>query len=212
MEVMERDDERWTLVFELATTAARRCQRRFGRWAAFDDMVQVAMEYAWRKRELVSSFLEREDEKERKRGEWALVRTLERACERYARQEKAAKVGYKIQDEYFYDEATVEALVCAYVSGDTPGLNQVLDPAEMGGRRKSRPASEGNDLLAMVADAAKALGKLDPRTYGIVVARATDSQTVQQLADAWEISHQRVSQIHRQGVLTIVRELGGERP
>lgn len=209
---MDRDDERWTLVFELATTAARRCHRRFGRWAAFDDMVQVAMEYAWRKRDLVSRFLDRETDEDRKRGEWGLVRTLERACERYARQEKAAALGYRVEDEYFYNEATIEALISAYVSGDTPGLNQVLDPAEMGGRRKSRPASEGNDLLAMVADVAKALKKLDPRTYGIVVARATDAQTVQQLAAAWEISHQRVSQIHKRGIMLIANDLGGERP
>lgn len=209
---MDRDDERWTLVFELATTAARRCQRRFGRWASFDDMVQVAMEYAWRKRDLVLRFLDREDEADRKRGEWGLVRTLERACERYARQEKAAALGYKVEDEYFYNEATIEALVSAYVSEDAPNLNQVLDPAEMGGRRKTKPASEGNDLLAMISDVGRALAKLDPRTYGIVVARSTDAQTVKQLAQAWDISHQRVSQIHKRGIMLLMAELGGERP
>ncbi len=205
-------DERAELVMELATVAARRTYRNFGKFASFDDLRAAALEYAVRKEDLVDKFLDREDEKERRRGEGALIRVLQRAAERYARKEKAHVLGYKVEDEYFYAVATVEAMIRLWDSGDLDGINQVFDPAEMGGRRKTKPASEGNDLLAMVADVDRAMKSLDPRTYGIVRSRVVDETPVAKVGEAWEISPQRVSQIYATGIRKVIEALGGERP
>lgn len=207
----DRDNEVWREVQKHAALAAARVHQRWHRWAERQDLMQAALEYAWRKRELVESFLDREDKEERKRGERALFRTLARAAERYARKEKASRSGYEWNDEQFYNDSMVEGLLQAWAFDDAHLAGQVLDPAEMGGRRK-KVLSEGNNLLAMLADVGAAFDKLDPRTRGVLYARIVESRTLVDVGEAWEISPQRVDQIHRQGMNKMIELLGGERP
>jgi DNA-directed RNA polymerase specialized sigma24 family protein len=206
----ESDDRIWEEVMEFAAIAAARVYRRFGKWASRDDMQQAALEYAWRKKDLVREFLNREGV-ERKRGEAALLRTLSRAAERYARKEKAARSGYNPSDEQFYTDNLIEGLIQAWGWDDAQLANQVLDPAEMGGRRK-KLVNEGNTIIAMLADVDRAMNKLDPRTRGVLYARVVESRTLVDVAAAWEITPQRVDQIHRRGLNQMVEFLGGERP
>lgn len=202
----------WEEVYEIATAAARRCYRRFGRWVAFDDLRSAGLEYAVRRTDLVQDFLDREDPLERRKGIGALTKTLERAAERFARREKAAVLGYKPEDEYFYSEVTTEAMILAWGKGDVTSIGQVHDPTEMGGKRTPKPASEGNDLLAMILDIDVAMKKLDARTYGIVYATIVDDRTIEDVAESWGITHQRVSQIRKQGVYRVIDHLGGRKP
>jgi DNA-directed RNA polymerase specialized sigma24 family protein len=206
----ESDDKVWEEVMELAAIASARVYRRFGKWASRDDMQQAALEYAWRKKDLVREFLDREGA-ERKRGEAALLRTLSRAAERYARKEKAARSGYNPSDEQFYTDNLIEGLIQAWGWDDAQLANQVLDPAEMGGRRK-KLVNEGNTIIAMLADVDRAMNQLDPRTRGVLYARVVESRTLVDVAAAWDITPQRVDQIHRRGLNQMVEFLGGERP
>lgn len=206
----ERDDQIWEEVMEIAAIAAARVYRRFGKWASREDMQQAALEYAWRKKELVKEFLDREGV-ERKRGEAALMRTLCRAAERYARKEKAARSGYNYEDEQFYTDNLIEGLIQAWGWGDAHLANQILDPAEMGGRRK-KLVNEGNTIIAMLADVDRAMNAIDPRTRGVLYARIVENRTLVDVAAAWDITPQRVDQIHRKGLNKIVEILGGERP
>jgi len=209
---ISRDDPIWEEVFDHASVAAGRVFRRFGRWAAFDDLRSAALEYAWRRSDLVSSFLHREDEQDRRRGTTALIKTLERAAERYARKEKAVASGYRVEDEYFYSEALTENLILAYCRGDSDAAGQVLDPAELGGKRKTKPANEGGDMLAMISDVGDALNKVDARTRGVLVGRIGYDLTVEQLAESWGVSHQRITQIYQRGLRQVVDLLGGIKP
>ena len=211
-ETIDKDDPIWEEVFHYASIAAGRVHRRFHRWASHDDLRGAALEYAWRRSDLVASFLHRDDEEDRRRGAGALLKTLERAAERYARKEKAAASGYRIEDEYFYSEAMMENLILAYCRGDSDAAGQVMDPAEMGGKRKTKPANEGGDILAMLADVSAALSKVDDRTRGVLVGRIGYNLTLEQLAEAWGVSHQRVAQIYKRGLREMVLLTGGERP
>jgi DNA-directed RNA polymerase specialized sigma subunit len=211
-DAIDRDDPIWNEVFEHASVAASRAYRRFGRWASHDDLRSAALEYAWRRSDLVASFLHREDEADRRRGASGLIKTLERAAERYARKEKAAACGYKTEDEYFYTEQLAENLILVYCRSDADSAGQVFDPAELGAKRKTKPANEGGDMIAMIADIGDALAKVDDRTRGVLVGRIGYGLTVEQLAASWDVSHQRITQIYQRGLRQVVDLLGGLRP
>lgn len=208
-DVIDRDDPIWAEVNELAGIAAGRVIRRFRRWISFDDARQAGLEYAWKRNDVVDMFLNREDEDDRKQGRSGLIRALERAAERVARREKATQSGYRIEDEYFYSEVTVEKLVTAWAGGTGDLVGQTMDPDMT--RRRSRPASEGSDLPAMLADIDAALKRLDARSYGVLLGRL-EGVKLEELAEEWDISHQRVDQIQRNAVQQIIEYLGGYRP
>lgn len=210
---IDRDHPVWGDVFELASVAARRIERRWWRWARFDDLRSAALEYAVRRPDLVSKFLlEREDEKERRRGEHAFVTVLSRAAERHARKEKAEQSGYKVEDEFFYTRVLLEGMIKILVSGDYAETNQTVDPETMGGRRAPKAPNEGNNLLAMMADVQSALDTLEIRDRAILMARFGEDKAVKDVADAWGISPGRVSQIEERALRKMGEALGGRKP
>lgn len=176
-----------------------------------DDLTQAANEWAWKRRDRVEDFLVREDEADRKRGQWALLTALQRAAERHARQAKAEASGYNIEDEYYYSAAVVEQLIKVWVTGDYSLAGQVLDPSEMGGKR-TKVASEGGNILAYMADVEKALNTLEVRTRAILTAKFGDDVSDDVTAAEWGITRQRVDQIAARGVRQVVDALGGPSP
>lgn len=209
--MLEATDPIWLEVNQLAGTAASKVHRQFWKWIAFDDCRQAANEWAWRRRDRVEEFLCRDDEAERKRGTHALIVAMSRAAERAARKAKAEASGYRTQDEYFYTAELVSALLKVWDSGDVALAGQLLDPAELGGRSK-KVASEGGNLMAMVADIDAAMKKLDARSYGILRQRYVEELTDQAIGEVWDISRQRVDQIARRALRDVVDALGGESP
>lgn len=206
---------------ELAAIAARPIARDFRKWVEFDDLKQSASEYALRRKDKVEEYLfERDDDgnlvRRRDRGlaragETALITFLRRHCERIARKEKAERTGYQIEDEYFYRPVMVENLIKVWGSGDYDIAGQVLDQAEMGGRR-SRVASEGNNLLAMLADVDAAMKGLDDRSRFLLVERFVHDTKLQDLADMVGVSAQRVDQLVDKAVVKVIEFLGGVNP
>lgn len=210
--MLENDDAFWMEVTELAAVAAAPVHRTFNKYIDFDDLKQSACEYAVRRKRKVKEYLDREDKQERRQGETALITMLRRHCERVARKEKAHAIGYRIEDEYFYRPAVVENLIKVWGSGDTDLAGQVFDSADMGQKRRTKVASEGNDLLAMIADIEAAMKSLDPRTYGILYLRLVDGMTLADIAKEWEVSPQRVDQIAQRGIRKVIEYLGGGSP
>lgn len=210
--MLDRDDALWLEVTELAAVAAAPVHRNFNKFIEFDDLKQSACEFAVKKKAKVAEYLNREDKDERRQGETALIVMLRRHCERVARKEKASRAGYNIEDEYFYRPAVVENLIKVWGSGDTDLAGQVFDPADMGQKRRTKVASEGNDLLAMIADIDAAMKSLDPRSYGVVYLRLVDEMKLVEIAKEWEVSPQRVDQIFHRGIRKIIEYLGGNSP
>jgi RNA polymerase sigma factor (sigma-70 family) len=209
---LELDDAFWMEVTEFAAVAAAPVHRNFNKFIDFDDLKQSACEFAVKKKSKIIEYLDREDKQERRQGEAALIKMLRRHCDRVARKEKAARLGYQPEDEYFYRPVMVENLIKVWGSGDFDLVGQVFDPAEMGQKRKIKVASEGNDLLAMMADIDAAMKSLDSRTYGVLYLRLVDEMKLVEIAKEWEISPQRVDQIVQRGIRKIIEYLGGHTP
>lgn len=218
---MIEDYDVWFDVAELAAIAARPVARRYRRWTEFDDLKQGAVEYAIHREDKVLEYLYDFDEElqshvrrtggTRRQGETAMITFLRRQCERLARKEKAHKAGYQIEDEYFYRPVLVENLIKVWGSGDYDMAGQVLDPSEMGGRR-AKTLSEGNNLLAMIADIDSAMKRLDDRTRVVLVERFVHDTTLQEIADLLDVSPQRVDQISSRGIAHVINDLGGFNP
>jgi DNA-directed RNA polymerase specialized sigma24 family protein len=206
------DDPIWIEVIELAAIAARPIADRYKGYVDADDLRQVACEYASRRKRKVEEYLVRDEPSERKQGEAALILSMRRECEKFARREKAERSGYRPEDEYFYRPATIEKIIEVIHNGGPDSAGQILDPADMGQKRKRKPASEGGDILALVYDVEMALKELDTRTYGIVVSRWGDGLTLVDIGTQWSISPQRVEQISRRGMRQLIEALGGKSP
>jgi len=147
----------------------------------------------------------------KKQGYKAFSTFIRRAGERYARKEKARALGYELGDEYFYRLELIEGLIKVLGSGEAYLTNQVLDP-DVHGVKAKKLANEGNNLAAMMSDVDKAMKKLDMRMQGILTSRFTNDMPLAEIAEAWDISPQRVEQLIAKGLRDIVEALGGYTP
>lgn len=214
-------DPVWDDVIELAAVAARPIARRYRDFVEFDDLKQAACEHAIVREDKVLEYLYEYDcelmahvrrpGETRRQGETAMITFLRRHCERIARREKAERTGYRTEDEYFYRPMMVENLIKIWGSGDYDVAGQVLDPESAGGKR-AKPANEGNNLLAMMADVDAAMKSIDDRSRAILVDRFVFERTLQDIAGDWGVSHQRIQQLSEAGVRKVVRMLGGTNP
>jgi RNA polymerase sigma factor (sigma-70 family) len=208
---LTKDHPIWKTVNDITSTIAWNISKRYYRFVELDDVRQAMNEYAWKRREKVAEYLIREDEIERKMGYKAFSTFMRRAGERYARKEKSKALGYELGDEYFYRVVMIETLIKVALSEDSYMTNQVLDP-DVHGVKARKQASEGNNLLAMIADVDKAMKRLDPRTYNILSAKYAGDLPLAEIAKEWNISPQRVEQIINRGLRLISEFLGGETP
>lgn len=211
MAELDRDHPIWEQVNEITSVLAYNLSKKYHRFAEQNDIKQAMNEYAWKRKDKVNEYLMREEENERRMGYKAFSTFMRRAGERYARKEKARALGYELGDEYFYRIEMIENLIKVLGSEDAHLTNQVLDP-DVHGIKAKKQASEGNNLLAMLADVDRAMKKLDPRTQGILNSRFAHDQPLTEIATAWDISPQRVEQISARGIRDISELLGGGAP
>jgi RNA polymerase sigma factor (sigma-70 family) len=208
---LSKDHAIWQTVNEITSSIAWGISKRYHRFVELEDIKQAMNEYAWKRKDKVSEYLIREDEVERKMGYKAFSTFIRRAGERYARKEKARSLGYELGDEYFYRLVMIETLIKVIGSEDAHMTNQVLDP-EVHGVKAKRQASEGNNLLAMLADVDRAMKKLDKRSQSILNSKYSRDESLAEIAKQWEISPQRVEQIINKGLRDITEYLGGVTP
>ena len=208
---IKRDDAIWEIVNEITSSIAWGLSKKYHRFAEFEDIKQAMNEYAWKRKDKVSEYLLRDNEVERKMGYKAFSTFMRRAGERYARKEKARALGYELGDEYFYRLVMIETLIKVLGSEDAQLTNQVMDP-DVHGVRAKKQASEGNNLLAMLADVDRAMKKLDLRTHSILNSKYSSDLSLAEIAKEWDISPQRVEQIINKGLRDISEYLGGATP
>lgn len=211
MTELNRDHPIWDEVNEINISIAWGLSKRYHRFVELADIRQAMNEYAWKRRDKVAQYLIREDPVEIKQGYKAFSTFMRRAGERYARKEKARTLGYELGDEYFYRLDLIENLIKVAGTDESYLANQVFDP-DVHGVKAKKPANEGNNLAAMIADVDRAMKKLDPRMQGILTSRFVNDMPLVDIAEAWDISPQRVEQLVIKGIKDIADKLGGVTP
>lgn len=133
-------------------------------------------------------------------------RRCEDAARSYGEREKAARGGYEVSDLYFYSKPQIEDLL-PYVF-DAPTLTRGGD-APVG---VTPNHSEGNNLLAMVADIQSACHALCDAHELAFLYTATRGYSWAWVGDVHDINEKSASQKYRRLVARIQRHLGGRKP
>lgn len=146
--------------------------------------------------------------KDSKESDKLIARSLRNAAKDYCQREKARAVGYKVEDNYYYDREVVELLLPAVLRKDlnAPAMT------ELGFTKAKKVASEGGNWFAMMADIDRALSRLTQEQLTIIYLRfgdGCDNITLsKELGITEDASRMRVNR----AVNNLLNFLGGTRP
>jgi RNA polymerase sigma factor (sigma-70 family) len=137
-----------------------------------------------------------------------IARSLRNAAKDYCQREKAQVVGYRVEDNYYYDKELVETLLPAILRGDTiaPALT------EMGYQSTKKVASEGGNWFAMVGDINRALHKLNSEQFYVLCLRFEEGNDNATMAKELDISEDAARMRVNRALNNLLNYLGGERP
>lgn len=188
--------------------------RRYRQWVEKNDLTQEAWAFTLAKADQFNGMLADENEVYRKWNEKKIAWQIRRALERYCRKEKAAKSGYKTNDEAYYDTVTIAQLlpfvIKAIISSAALEQSQVL--VNDGQPRKPSAPAEGGNLLAMLVDIKRAYEKLDEEEQDILRLRYHDGATLQHLAEYLECAVSTADRRCNNALRALQNKLGGDSP
>lgn len=138
-----------------------------------------------------------------------IARSLRNAAKDYCQKEKARSLGYRVEDNYYYDKELLEMLLPAVLTGDR---NAPVSVDNLSYSNTKKVASEGNNWFAMCADVATALKKLNKeQTHIITLCYGADMDTAA-VAVEMDISQDAVRMRKNRAVNHILSILGGDKP
>lgn len=150
----------------------------------------------------------------RKRAESRIAWQMKRAAERYARKEKAAKTGYQIIDEAYYEGYTLGQLLPFVIASVVDGtvLEQIQDMIQDGLPRGSSSPAEGGNLLASLLDIKTGYNKLEVEDRTLLRVRYLDNFTLQQVANQYGCSVSTADRRIGHALRRLQDKLGGVSP
>lgn len=189
-------------------SACKIVQAKYRGYVDFEDLQSEC--YVW----LLANYKRVEEWREEyseKHAERTVLKGLRNAAERYARREKAAFEGYKPDDEFFYSIPMVADMLKLYFDPERFAV-----PAQVLGQTSSgKPASEGGNLMAMVADVGRAYEALpahDRQLLFWVYGSGVQAENIQALANEWEVTFSAANMRVRRIVGRVRAQLGGGSP
>ena len=206
--------EVYPVVYELATSVANTIYRRYNNYAERDDIKQEILAWALTRSQYMIEQLSEPNTDRRKHNEQRIAWQMRRVAERYARKEKAAKSVYLINDEAYYESATVGQLLPFVIASIENGTvievaqHMVQDGQPKG---KSSPA-EGGNLLSMLIDIKKAYLILEPEEKILLRLRHFETLTLQQIADQLECAVSTADRRCANALRKLIDNLGGMSP
>lgn len=137
-----------------------------------------------------------------------IARSLRNAAKDYCQKQKAQAVGYRVEDNYYYDREVVELLLPAVIRKD------LVAPAmtELGFSATKKVASEGGNWFAMMADIERGLRKLSQEQLTIVYLRFGDGCDNVTLSKELGVTEDAARMRVNRAVNNLLNYLGGRRP
>lgn len=137
-----------------------------------------------------------------------IARSLRNAAKDYCQREKARAVGYKVEDNYYYDREVVELLLPAVLVGDMTAPSMV----DLGFNNSKKVASEGGNWFAMMGDIERGLRKLTQEQLSIIYLRFGEGCDNASLATELAITEDAARMRVNRAVNNLLNYLGGSRP
>ncbi len=137
-----------------------------------------------------------------------ISRSLRNAAKDYCQKEKARIVGYRVEDNYYYDRQVLEILIPAVLRGDSSAPSMV----DLGFTATKKVASEGGNWFAMMSDIDKAMKKLPDEQYNILYLRFGDGMENSDVASELQISDDAARMRVNRAINSLLNILGGSKP
>jgi RNA polymerase sigma factor (sigma-70 family) len=145
---------------------------------------------------------------DRKQSIKLIARSLRNAAKDYCQKEKAKSVGFRVEDNYYYDKNMLESLIPAVLTGnrETPAMN------DLSVSNVKKVASEGNNWPAICSDIEKAISKLQKEQRDMIVLRYASGLELGAIASELSISQDAVRMRINRALKNMLNFLGGNYP
>jgi len=175
-------------LYDIIPSVVKIVYKKYRPFTEESDIRQECYLFAASKHTQFKELLDEPDTEKRKANERRIGWQLKRAAERYARKEKAAKLGYHINDEAFYKGATISQLLPFVISSILTGkpLDQGQQLVDDGQPKKPSAPSESNNFLAVLIDIKRAYLLLPIEDRDLLERRYYHEHTLQQIAQFLE--------------------------
>ena len=177
-------------IYDIVPSVVKVVAKRFRGYVEESDLRQECYLFAAGKNNQFKDLLNEPDLEVRKQNERKVGWQIKRAAERYARKEKASKLGYQVNDEAFYKGATISQLLPSIIGSVLTGKpleqgQQLVDDGQP--KKPSSPAESGN-FLAVLIDIKRAYLLLSLEEKDLLERRYYHEHTLQQIAQYLELS------------------------
>lgn len=199
---------------DLVPSVVYTIHRKYRQWVEKGDLLQEGWAFVLSRADQFNELLSDESEIQRKWNEKKIAWQIRRMLERYARKEKAAKCGYQVNDETYYDTVTIAQLLPFVIKSFV--LDTALEQSQVlvndGTPKKPSAPAEGGNLLAMLVDIKKGYEKLDKEEQDILRLRYYENHTLQQLAEYLECHFSTADRRCQSALRKLQNEIGGDSP
>lgn len=199
---------------DLVPSVVYTIHRKYRQWVEKGDLTQEAWAFVLSRADQFNELLSDESEIQRKWNEKKIAWQIRRMLERYARKEKAAKSGYQVNDETYYDTVTIAQLLPFVIKSFV--LDTALEQSQVlvndGTPKKPSAPAEGGNLLAMLVDIKKGYEKLEKEEQDILRLRYYENHTLQQLAEYLECHFSTADRRCQSALRKLQNEIGGDSP
>lgn len=202
------------LAFEAASTVSYAIHRRYRNFIDRDDLKQVCYEWALSRAAYINEQLSVETPDEKRHAERKIAWQMKRYAERYARKEKAAKSGYHISDEVYYESFTLGQLLPFVIASIIDGtvLEQAQEMLMDGQPKGSSSPSEGGNILATLIDIKKGYLELEDKDKDMLRLRYHANLTLAQIGELIGCATSTADRKCDASLRRLQQVLGGETP
>lgn len=137
-----------------------------------------------------------------------VARSLRNAAKDYCQREKAVKLGYRVEDLYYYDKELLEIILTAVLSGDESAPSFI----DLGFTKSRKVLSEGGNWLSMCADVERALDLLQKEQRSIIYLKYGLGLDSLALAVEMKVSADAVRMRINRAIKSLLTHLGGDKP
>ena len=199
---------------ELVPSVVYTIHRKYRQWVEKGDLLQEGWAFVLSRADQFNELLSDDSDIQPKWNEKKIAWQIRRTLERYARKEKAAKSGYQINDETYYDTVTIAQLLPFVIKSFV--LDTALEQSQVlvndGTPKKPSAPAEGGNLLAMLVDIKKGYEKLEKEEQDILRLRYYENHTLQQLAEYLECHFSTADRRCQSALRKLQNEIGGDSP
>ena len=202
------------VAYEAASTVSYAIHRRYRNFIDRDDLKQVCYEWALSRAAYINEQLSVETPDEKRHAERKIAWQMKRYAERYARKEKAAKSGYHISDEVYYESFTLGQLLPFVIASIIDGtvLEQAQEMLMDGQPKGSSSPSEGGNILATLIDIKKGYLELEDKDKDMLRLRYHANLTLAQIGELIGCATSTADRKCDASLRRLQQVLGGETP